>query len=110
MNRRPPRSTRTYSRVPYTTLFRSILIVIDDIDRDGLDARCLAVLVDIAADVFLAERVEAPEVHRNLVADLADEPFILLERHPVARAPAMVAVAGGVELEDRKSTRLNSSH
>src|SRR3546814_2320295 len=28
-----------------------ILIVIDDIDRDGLDARCLAVLVDIAADV-----------------------------------------------------------
>src|SRR3546814_10498245 len=76
-----------------------ILIVIDDIDRDGLDARCLAVLVDIAADVFLAERVEAPEVHRNLVADLADEPFILLERHPVARAPAMVAVAGGVDLD-----------
>src|SRR3546814_6325359 len=30
---------------------------------------------------------------------LADEPFILLERHPVARAPAMVAVAGGVELD-----------
>src|SRR3546814_11996264 len=33
------------------------------------------------------------------LADLADEPFILLERHPVARAPAMVAVAGGVELD-----------
>src|SRR3546814_14417728 len=98
MIRRPPRSTRTYTLFPYTALFRS---------------RCLAVLVDIAADVFLAERVEAPEVHRNLVADLADEPFILLERHPVARAPAMVAVAGGVELDhalDRKSTRLNSSH
>src|SRR3546814_1087774 len=27
MTRRPPRSTRTYTRFPYTTLFRSIAVV-----------------------------------------------------------------------------------
>src|SRR3546814_16756179 len=36
-------------------------------------------------------------MYRNLVADLADEPFIMLERHPVARPPAMIAMPRRIE-------------
>src|SRR3546814_2649911 len=73
------------------------LIVIGDVGRDGRDARHLAVLEDIAADMFGSQRTEAPEMYRNLVADLADEPFIMLERHPVARPPAMIAMPRRIE-------------
>src|SRR3546814_17480770 len=31
------------------------------------------------------------------LADLADEPFIMLERHPVARPPAMIAMPRRIE-------------
>src|SRR3546814_7046074 len=39
MIRRPPRSTRTYTLFPYTTLFRSLCIArVDEIvDRDAID-------------------------------------------------------------------------
>src|SRR3546814_12979582 len=72
-----------------------ILIVIDDIDRDGLDARCIAVLVDIAAAVFLSERVEAPEVQRNLVCDLPHEPLQFLARPPDPPPPTLYPVSRG---------------
>src|SRR3546814_41033 len=42
------------------------LIVIGDVGRDGRDARHLAVLEDIAADMFGSQRTEAPEMYRNL--------------------------------------------
>src|SRR3546814_10043420 len=38
------------------------LIVIGDVGRDGRDARHLAVLEDIAADMFGSQRTEAPEM------------------------------------------------
>src|SRR3546814_1213294 len=47
--------------------------------------------------MFGSQRTEAPEMYRNLVADLADEPFIMLERHPVARPPAMIAMPRRIE-------------
>src|SRR3546814_14318547 len=37
MIRRPPRATRAYTRFPYTTLFRSVLPVVDTIIRDGVN-------------------------------------------------------------------------
>src|SRR3546814_17482485 len=73
MIRRPPRSTRTDTLVPYTTLFRSV-----------------AVLVAVAE---LAE-----EVGRAL------GPVHLVQVDPVG----LQAFEAGVQ--DRKSTRLNSSH
>src|SRR3546814_2277890 len=47
--------------------------------------------------MFGSQRTEAPEMYRNLAADLADEPFIMLERHPVARPPAMIAMPRRIE-------------
>src|SRR3546814_5361984 len=53
MIRRPPRSTRTDTLFPYTTLFRS------DVARGGIQARAAAVGAGALADVlrqFLAHR------------------------------------------------------
>src|SRR3546814_16949237 len=71
MIRRPPRSTRTDTLFPYTTLFRSP--VGGDVAAQGRD------LVPVAA----GDRGDGRRVERHTV-DAADE--------------------------DRKSTRLNSSH
>src|SRR3546814_4993210 len=120
MIRRPPRSTRTDTLFPYTTLFRS------EIER-------LAAGLGVGAD----DRMDRPGAGRNVghgrralpqkaravVAGvvLDPEPFDLPQevlRHflqrPVHVAEAGVAAAGRyfkrIEAADRKSTRLNSSH
>src|SRR3546814_15714198 len=52
MIRRPPRSTRTDTLFPYTTLFRSALVVDVVADIDPVRPRALIVLqVDIDADL-----------------------------------------------------------
>src|SRR3546814_6807216 len=87
MIRRPPRSTRTDTLFPYTTLFRSRLpdlIIVGDIARIDRRAGC---------------------AHRGaeLVGERFDERLEILARlqRPAARDD---------HLGDRKSTRLNSSH
>src|SRR3546814_19055154 len=89
MIRLPPRSTRTDTLFPYTTLFRSLAVL-------GLDVghRVGAALV---AD---QQRVELGEVARALRLG-ADAHEATVGR---------VGPAGGDALGDRKSTRLNSSH
>src|SRR3546814_12674874 len=71
MIRRPPRSTRTDTLFPYTTLFRSVYVVDDD------------------ASVLLSLK--------RLLSGFGFEVFSYL-------------TAEGLLQEDRKSTRLNSSH
>src|SRR3546814_12195756 len=76
MIRRPPRSTRTDTLFPYTTLFRSLLLTL------------LALLTGLAT----ADRaVAAPAV-------------------PAAMGALVLLVETTGKAEDRKSTRLNSSH
>src|SRR3546814_13227871 len=97
MNRRPPRSTRTDTLVPYSTLFRSALIEQSSRQRVeyggmGLGRSAIMVpLVRLAGPLL----VRSPATARYL-------PYI------TALLWAIVALlaAGG----DRKSTRLNSSH
>src|SRR2546430_10225318 len=84
MIRRPPRSTL----FPYTTLFRSLRVHVDD---HGLDA--------VALRVALGARLLRP---RDDSLGLAVE----VDDHVAALEALHVAV---LEL-DRKSTRLNSSH
>src|SRR3546814_1855900 len=108
MRRRPPRSTRTDTLFPYTTLFRSPdqAIVGERFDDAGRDER---VLVDHT---------------------LRDQPFEMLEAvvginaalggvgiRPAGHAQIFVEIIAfimkaGIALDrrDRKSTRLNSSH
>src|SRR3546814_12704143 len=61
MIRRPPRSTRTDTLLPYTTLFRSVLDPLDLIDKFGADAVrvTLPALAAQGRDIKLAEsRIE----------------------------------------------------
>src|SRR3546814_15955750 len=84
MNRRPPRSTRTDTLFPYTTLFRSRPREIDD------------EIGDLLRRADPPDRLARDERRtRRLVIALSRQP--LVERGRLDRA-------------DRKSTRLNSSH
>src|SRR3546814_9586335 len=120
MIRRPPRSTRTHTRFPDTTLFRSQParervgrldggLVGVDLDRrrilePGLDL--VPVEGDVAADAeaFLDGLLVAPgDVLHRLVAN---------GQRPVAGGAlerAIGAVLARHQEADRKSTRLNSS-
>src|SRR3712207_7382435 len=87
MIRRPPRSTRR----PYTTLFRSLRIAVDR--EDGWHERLAA----------LTERKERPA---KPAPSSADETALAREKESSRKARDELKKAR----EDRKSTRLNSSH
>src|SRR3546814_18126768 len=102
MIRRPPRSTRTDTLFPYTTLFRS------DMTDAELD------------DYFRVIRIEAktprtetdPAAIRAIIARVRREGCVNTEdSHFLGVAGVATAIRGpsGRAL-DRKSTRLNSSH
>src|SRR3546814_3435885 len=131
MIRRPPRSTRTDTLFPYTTLFRSLLVG-DDHDRGvvallDLAQRAALFVEQVVGDVDRGLHQHLPGVllHRVLFGDADDG-----QRQRLDAAHAAVAFAARAddlagfaqaraqalarELEqaeaDRKSTRLNSSH
>src|SRR3546814_13509333 len=109
MIRRPPRSTRTDTLFPYTTLFRS------DIRRWQPDALADAVLLDApcsATGIFRRHPEVLHRIEARQIADMAE-----LQAELLARAAAWVKPGGtlvyatcSLERADRKSTRLNSSH
>src|SRR3546814_18079988 len=100
MIRRPPRSTRTYTLFPYTTLFRSVADLRrplapgweQDID-DELLREDIAAATDgnparrLASVTALTDRLRSRDARRDARQRLRD-----------------------AEVRDRKSTRLNSSH
>src|SRR5256885_13156878 len=88
MIRRPPRSTL----FPYTTLFRSAELPAEVLDPFADD-------LTVALELLLAG---------SACADASAEPGHLLAATGEARQP--VLELGQLNLEDRKSTRLNSSH
>src|SRR3546814_5869258 len=132
MIRRPPRSTRTDTLFPYTTLFRSTLIA--NIRADAGDAslpvliwgaqRCAQPGLDDEQFAWLcdAEFAVSEDANVHLATTTVDLPLIgdnlHLSEAGMAQAAARVARAAGAlvydtELEwrrDRKRTRLNSSH
>src|SRR3546814_3105978 len=97
MIRRPPRSTRTYTLLPYTTLFRS-----------------QQMLAQAAA--------YGPTDLQVLFRSAADQKIVAIDRHDIELIRAAMqrgsSMGGGqpknqetgLEREDRQSTRLNSSH
>src|SRR3546814_21152547 len=98
MIRRPPRSTRTDTLFPYTTLFRSPL---------GHDA----------VRVQRLERQRPPAARQAVLCRKDGLGRFLDQRVPLAAIGALPlpAIGGGAAilthiLADRKSTRLNSSH
>src|SRR3546814_10343423 len=119
MIRRPPRSTRTDTRVPYTTLFRSLRddgrIVVDvgamsegTTDQLFLALRLAAVEQSIAAGVrlpFLADDLfvnfddERSEAGFRVLAELARSTQVLFFTHH----PHLAAIARSVVGEDLHS-------
>src|SRR3546814_2528387 len=107
MIRRPPRSTRTDTLFPYTTLFRSrgcnANLLIDFFDH--VDCETLYLVGDIIDGWRLKKRHFWPPEHNDVV-------WRVLKR--AKRGTRVVYVPGNhdemVKPLDRKSTRLNSSH
>src|SRR3546814_12663821 len=97
---RPPRSTRTATLFPYTTLFRSLCGVWIE-RRDGHGGSALVL------------RGSTPEAHREHLKGVRRVGGPVVERGPLELGPLLVVLLP-VVLEggqpDRKSTRLNSSH
>src|SRR3546814_11899165 len=98
MIRRPPRSTRTDTRFPYTTLFRSLrgtdLLCKVETEQEALDY-CAAFIQLYREDARYLDRT-APWVER-VGLDYIKQRIV-------------EDAAGREALRDRKSTRLNSSH
>src|SRR3546814_8636266 len=103
---RPPRSTRTDTLVPYTTLFRSTLLIDIFRRRRGIIARKIPlahILMEIEFEILL--HIRAKKLHFRAIFQ-TDE-LILEDR----RMDLVLRVELFSESRaDRKSTRLNSSH
>src|SRR3546814_7906943 len=107
MIRRPPRSTRTDTLFPYTTLFRSQLVALDQ------------ALAEVTAATFGKQRVLGTQFHARRVAVLrlaivTDAQIADLHAaHDVAFDDDFLCRETRIDLHaqpDRTSTRLNSSH
>src|SRR3546814_4124993 len=109
MRRRPPRSTRTDTLFPYTTLFRS-----EQHHADG-EAEPAAGHGDAEQDTGKNEdQGRLDEADDDIGRELADHDLERLHgrrKQTFHRAAFLLAGdAEGGHHQDRKSTRLNSSH
>src|SRR3546814_13444636 len=104
MSRGPPKSTRTDTRFPYTTLFRSWI-------RDNW-AALAAGRSDVTTELFTACATcsTQPSVVLTIEGTTLREEVVVLGAH----LDSINAYGGGSPGQaapgDRKSTRLNSSH
>src|SRR3546814_15100497 len=110
MIRRPPRSTRTATLFPYTTLFRSsraptVVRMTPGLLTESAIAVVLGTTLGIGVCllVSLAPRVSAPSLARRIA------PYLRDVTDPLGLCPAL-SPDPTVREADRKSTRLNSSH
>src|SRR3546814_6896849 len=107
MIRRPPRSTRTDTLVPYTTLFRSA-------DVAGVEKTFLVEHVAALAAIIGA-RDRRPLDHQPpgrlaVVRDTVSRVVDQLHIKPAEQTPLLELIRHLLGIGDRKSTRLNSSH
>src|SRR3546814_7341870 len=110
MIRPPPRSKRTDTLFPYTTLCRSIALALD---RPVVPVSTLAALAAGAPEtgsprILAAIDARMGEAYSGAF-ELRDGGLAALSNESV-RAPDVVALPAGVDHLDRTSTRLNSSH
>src|SRR3546814_10856551 len=133
MIRRPPRSTRTDTLFPYTTLFRSLgsadatgffqprlhKSLTDRMVKNLSDSqRCLGLLADVMIETGVNLLYMRGVPRRCINQDVAQrrQPAAALAgqadyRHaPGLRRFGRLQHIGGIARGDRKSTRLNSSH
>src|SRR3546814_1932776 len=120
MLRLPPRSTRTYTLFPDTTLFRSIRqnVLAEEV---GVNPGAMVRILDQAEAAGLLERRASAEDRRVNTVHILPKGKCLAEKMEAAVADLREALLGDLPVEDietatrvlrldRKSTRLNSSH
>src|SRR3546814_19930250 len=101
MLRGPPRSTRTYTLFPYTSLFRSTLWLVDSIQA-GLRAHGGLSITDYPG----FEKLPAPDMETfSKALNAGQYPLSVLAVGNRAAGLYRKGIYG-----NRKSTRLNSSH
>src|SRR3546814_7041877 len=111
MIRRPPRSTRTDTLFPYTTLFRSELAL----ERYGAP---VYVRHEIVHNRYVVDGLKAKgAVFVEHLDDVPDDFPVIFSAHGVPKSVPEAASARGLEYLDAtcplvrsESTRLNSSH
>src|SRR3546814_14875995 len=102
MIRRPPRYTRTDTLFPYTTLFRSPAKLLVATYFGGLKDN-LATALELPVAGLHVDLVRAPGQLQEVAARLRPDQVLsagVIDGRNIWRT----------DLEDRKSTRLNSSH
>src|SRR3546814_10536558 len=115
MIRRPPRSTRTDTLFPYTTLFRSVLLsgsrmlFLNRFDADGVLDLLPRATAMMGVPTFYTRLLASPRLTREACAGMR---LFVAGSAPLLADTFMdfEARTGHRILEDRKSTRLNSSH
>src|SRR3546814_5723358 len=121
---RPPRSTRTYTLLPYTTLFRSdppLYLLQGDFgqrEQRTLYRRALARIAIWCGFILFASFLIAliGIARQHMAAEQLDAESLMLARQvlpqadDVNRAEAEMDARLAARGADRKSTRLNSSH
>src|SRR3546814_5234915 len=110
MIRRPPRSTRTDTLFPYTTLFRSAAALAIEI-AEALFAQDRA-LVEAEGFIGNFAGMGHPVIEPGRINERLDRRSRLAERlrRAVEIAQPRIETALHRQHPDRKSTRLNSSH
>src|SRR3546814_15502163 len=104
MIRRPPRSTRTDTLFPYTTLFRSAE---QREDLAALDLQAYVLERLEPGRIGLGEALDGDDwCHARSSDSVADRKASGSEVSRIAGRKIQAVIIG----EDRKSTRLNSSH
>src|SRR3546814_15673622 len=102
MIRRPPRSTRTVTRCPYTTLFRSAPEQFAGVMSN------LKVLLEGLLDKNLFWVLSGNEV--PLVVNDPNNPLVVCLGNTPTEKGILPPILSMIMAVDRKSTRLNSSH
>src|SRR3546814_4909208 len=123
MIRRPPRSTRTDTLFPYTTLFRSEALLAREWPM-GEIAPYIRLVEAIEGEMEEAATYRLSETQVKAILDLRLHRLTALGRDDIGNELKVLATEieellsiladrvklYGVMREDRKSTRLNSSH
>src|SRR3546814_11081041 len=105
MIRRPPRSTRTDTLFPYTTLFRSIVDKTKAFNKSNA-AEFYETHKDVDAK-YCGEKLDARREVGSTKVKLEKYIEQLRKSHP---GIGYDAINDNSTVKDRKSTRLNSSH